>query len=194
MTGEAWQWRGWQAASAVTGAALAGEDELVTAREGAEARPATQRARRPRLPGRRADLTLDQLAALTGAELGAEWARCYGAAAPNLPLELLRLGIAYKLQEAKLGGISRQARSLLRQVTARAGAGPDKKPMPRKLTPGTRLVRDWRGVSHTVTVLDEGFAYDGRHWQSLSAIARAITGSQWNGPLFFGLAERKQQP
>lgn len=156
-----------------------------------------QRARRPRLAGRSgrwADLTLDQLAALADAELGAEWARCYGAPAPNLPLELLRLGIAYKLQEQKLGGISRQAKSLLRQVTARAGAGAGKKPMPRKLTPGTRLVRDWHGASHTVTVLDEGFAYDGRHWQSLSAIARAITGSQWNGPLFFGLAERKQQP
>ena len=67
------------------------------------------------------------------------------------------------------------------------------KPMPRKLTPGTRLVRDWRGQGHTVIVLEDGFEYDGKHWKSLTAIAKAITGNQWNGPLFFGLAERKKK-
>ncbi|MCZ8172425.1 MAG: DUF2924 domain-containing protein, partial [Brevundimonas sp.] len=66
-------------------------------------------------------------------------------------------------------------------------------PSPRKLTPGTRLVRDWRGVGHTVVVLDDGFEYDRKHWKSLTAIAKAITGNQWNGPLFFGLAERKKK-
>lgn len=60
--------------------------------------------------------------------------------------------------------------------------------MPRKLTPGTRLVRDWHGAGHTVTVLDDGFEYGGKRWKSLTAIAKAITGAHWNGPRFFGLA------
>jgi hypothetical protein len=61
-----------------------------------------------------------------------------------------------------------------------------------KLNPGTRLVRDWHGVGHNVTVLEDGFAYDGKHWPSLSAIAKAITGAHWNGPRFFGLTELRK--
>jgi hypothetical protein len=55
------------------------------------------------------------------------------------------------------------------------------------LKPGTRLVREWRGRTHEVLVLDDGFAWQGRHYRSLSAIARKITGTAWSGPLFFGL-------
>jgi hypothetical protein len=141
--------------------------------------------------GRRPYLTLGKLAELLPEELRGEWAHRYGAPAPAISPELLRLGIGYKLQEAKLGGISRGTRTLLRQVAARAGEGEKGKPLPRKLTPGTRLVRDWHGVGHTVTVVADGFEYDGRHWKSLTSIARTITGTHWNGPLFFGLAERK---
>ena len=138
-------------------------------------------------------LPLRRLAELPLEDLTAEWVRRHGAPAPNLSSELLRLGIGYKLQERKLGGISRSTRSLLRQVVERDGQA-SAKPLPRKLTPGTRLVRDWHGVGHTVIVLEDGFEYDGRHWKSLTAIAKAITGNQWNGPLFFGLAERKKKP
>jgi len=141
--------------------------------------------------GRRPSLILERLAELPPEDLKTEWARCYGAPAPNLSAELLRLGLGYRLQEQKLGGISRSARSQLRQVRARAGEATDTAPLPRKLTPGTRLVRDWHGVGHTVTVLDKGFEYDGRHWKSLSAIARAITGAHWNGLRFFGLTGGK---
>jgi hypothetical protein len=143
--------------------------------------------------GRKPYLTLGRLAELPPKDLKQEWKRRYGAPAPNLSPELLRLGIGYKLQEQRLGGVSRGTRTLLRQVAARAGEG-STKPLPRKLTPGTRLVRDWRGQGHTVIVLNDGFEYDGRHWKSLTAIAKAITGNQWNGPLFFGLAERKKRP
>lgn len=108
--------------------------------------------------------------------------------------ELLRLGIGYKLQEAKLGGLSRSTWSLLWRAGARGEDGNAARPLPRKLTPGTRLVRDWHGAGHTVTVLADGFEYDGQHWKSLTAVARAITGAHWNGPLFFGLAERKAKP
>jgi hypothetical protein len=144
--------------------------------------------------GRKSYLTLGRLAELPHEDLKQEWARRYGTPAPNLSPELLRLGVGYKLQEQKSGGISRGTRTLLRQVAAQAGEGVEKRPMPRKLTPGTRLVRDWRGVGHTVIVLEDGFEYDGKHWKSLTAIAKVITGNHWNGPLFFGLAERKKKP
>ena len=55
---------------------------------------------------------------------------------------------------------------------------------------GTRLIREWKGVEHAVTVLADGYEYQGRRYKSLSAIARAITGTRWNGPAFFGLARR----
>ena len=139
-------------------------------------------------------MNLGRLAELSPEDLKQEWERRFGVPAPALSTELLRLGIGYKLQEARSGGISRGTRTLLRQVAMRAGEGAETKPMPRKLTPGTRLVRDWRGQGHTVIVLDNGFEYDGKHWKSLTAIAKAITGNQWNGPLFFGLAERKKKP
>jgi hypothetical protein len=145
--------------------------------------------------GRRPYVSLGRLSELSPEELRNEWARRFGAPAPLLSPELLRLGIGYKLQEQKFGGLSRSTRSLLRQVGARGGEdGNTTKPLPRKLTPGTRLVRDWHGVGHTVTVLADGFEYDGKHWKSLTAVARAITGAHWNGPLFFGLAERKAKP
>lgn len=137
-------------------------------------------------------VTLGRLAELPPEELRNEWARRFGAPAPLLSPDLLRLGIGYKLQEQKYGGLSRSTRSLLRQVGTRGEGGT--KPLPRKLTPGTRLVRDWHGVGHTVTVLADGFEYDGQIWNSLTAIAKAITGAHWNGPRFFGLAERKAKP
>lgn len=142
---------------------------------------------------RRPYLNLGRLAELPPEDLKQEWARRYSAPAPAVSAELLRLGIGYKLQEARSGGISRGTRFLLRQVAMRAVEGAETKPMPRKLTPGTRLVRDWHGQGHTVTVLENGFEYDGKHWKSLTAIAKAITGNQWNGPLFFGLAQRKKK-
>ena len=137
-------------------------------------------------------LTLGRLVELPPEELKAEWVRRFGVPAPNLSSDLLRLGIGYKLQEQRRGGISRSTRILLRQVTSRAGETGDNKPMPRKLTPGTRLVRDWHGVGHTVVVLEDGFEYEAKRWKTLTAVARAITGAHWNGPLFFGLTRRKR--
>ena len=140
---------------------------------------------------RRSYMTLRRLMELSPDELRTEWARRCGTPVPSLSPDLLRLGIGYKLQEQRLGGISRPTRSLLRQVARRAADGGSKTPLPRKLTPGTRLVRDWHGSGHTVVVLEDGFEYDGRHWKSLTAIARAITGTHWNGYRFFGLSGGK---
>ncbi|MEO1731855.1 MAG: DUF2924 domain-containing protein [Pseudomonadota bacterium] len=138
---------------------------------------------------RTAGISLERLEELAGAGLKEEWERCHGAPAPNLSAELLRLGIAHRLQEKSHGGISRETKRFLLQ-TARAANERSERPTsppPRKLTPGTRLVRDWHGTGHTVTVLDDGFEYDGQVWRSLTAIAKAITGTHRNGPRFFGL-------
>jgi hypothetical protein len=137
----------------------------------------------------RAYLNLERLEQLPLEELRKEWARHYGAPAPALSRELLRMGLAYRLQERRHGGLSRRARGMFVGQPPRGAAG--KAAPALKLTPGTKLVRDWHGVGHTVTVLDEGFAFDGRRWKSLSAIAKAITGTKWNGPRFFGLAGGK---
>lgn len=139
--------------------------------------------------GRRARPTLEQLDCLTPAELKKEWARQFGAPVPAISPDLLRLGIGYRLQEKRLGGISRETRAIINaHGKAKEKGSATAVPVPRRLTPGTRLVRDWHGVGHTVTVLEKGFAYDGREWRSLSAIAKAITGAHWNGPKFFGLS------
>ena len=64
---------------------------------------------------------------------------------------------------------------------------PGKLVLPRRIKPGAILVREWKGKSHRVTVLPDGFAYEGETFRSLSEIARRITGGRWNGPRFFGL-------
>ena len=136
-------------------------------------------------------LSLEGLEDLSSIELRVEWARCHGAPAPNLSADLLRLGIAYRLQENRHGGISRETKRILLQTSRSANVGGDRpsSPLQRKLTPGTSLVRDWHGTGHTVTVLDEGFEYDGQTWRWLTAIAKAITGTHRNGPRFFGLTQ-----
>ncbi|MGY6550463.1 MAG: DUF2924 domain-containing protein [Erythrobacter sp.] len=133
-------------------------------------------------------MALERLEEMALAELQQEWARCHGAPAPSLAPDLLRLGIAYKLQEKKQGGLCRESKRLLRQAVVIARQDSATAPPPRRLSSGTRLVRDWHGTGHTVTVLNEGFEYDGRTWRSLTAIAKAITGTHRNGPRFFGLS------
>jgi len=138
-------------------------------------------------------IQLERLAELEGDELKKEWARRYRASAPNLSPDLLRLGIGYKLQEQRLGGLGRSTRSFLRQLAARVAEPESKAPTPRKLTPGTRLVRDWHGVGHTVIVLENGFEYAGQRWSSLTGIAKVITGTHCSGPQFFGLSTKAKR-
>ncbi|BDW81399.1 hypothetical protein MACH24_08370 [Erythrobacter sp. Dej080120_24] len=141
--------------------------------------------------GRCERLSLDRLEELSIAELRDEWARCHGAPPPNLSADLLRHGIAHRIQERRHGGISRETRRIIMQTSRSATMGnePAASPPQRKLTPGTRLVRDWHGAGHTVTVLEQGFEYDGQVWRSLTAVAKAITGTHRNGPRFFGLTQ-----
>ncbi len=118
-----------------------------------------------------------------------QWRDLFGAEPPPYNRRLLESRLAYRIQELGYGGLSAAAREKLDSLADQVGQGKQlsvRLKTDRPLT-GTRLVREWQGTEHTVTVLADGYEYQGRPYKSLSAIARAITGTQWNGPLFFGL-------
>jgi hypothetical protein len=127
--------------------------------------------------------TLAALAVLDRAALAQRWAQVYGVPAPkSCHATLLRQALAWQVQMDALietAGVQ-QATNAARTLRQAASATPS-------LTPGTRLLREWQGRTHHVTVVAGGFEYDGRRWRSLSAIARSITGTRWSGPSFFGL-------
>ncbi len=143
-----------------------------------------------------ASFALDErLAALGGLgldQLRGEWRRLYRAAPPaRLSRDLLLRSIAHRLQEDALGGLRPAATRRLASLArgSRAGEGePAPAPARVRLKPGTTLVREWHGRTHTVLVLaDGGFEHEGRRYASLTRLARAITGARWSGPRFFGL-------
>jgi hypothetical protein len=96
--------------------------------------------------------------------------------------------LAYQMQEQAYGGLSPATRKRLSELARKFEANPNAElsGAPR-IKPGTRLIRDWRGQSHRVTVLDNGYEYAGKRYSSLSQVARLITRTRWSGPLFFGL-------
>jgi len=140
-------------------------------------------------PGFDLDQELARLEGLTIFELRGEWRRHLRMAPPmRLSRDLLLRGIAYRLQEKALGGLSKTC--LRRLSVALVGPGDSPSRTPNKaasLKPGTRLVREWHGVTHVVLVHPDGFEWEGQQHRSLSVIARAITGAHWSGPRFFGL-------
>ena len=132
------------------------------------------------------------LPALPTAALQQAWTAARGAPPPKgARRRFLLLGIASAWQAAALGGPSRRLARRLSALEAAYRSGrsvaADRRPRALLLMPGTRLVRDWRGVRHEVQVVEGGFLWRGRTRTSLSAIASEIAGSQRNGPAFFGL-------
>ena len=116
-------------------------------------------------------------------ELREEWRRRYGAP-PRLRSDmLLRHVLAWRIQAEVYGFLDEPTRKLLRHER------PPREPV---VPPGTIIARGWRGVRHRVEATAEGFLYDGKSWKSLSEVARAITGTRWNGPRFFGLREERR--
>ena len=102
--------------------------------------------------------------------------------------DLLRRSIAHRIQEKAYGGLPANTRRLLDQLVKAAAAKPDGRlDLPRRIKPGSELVRTWNRRTYRVMVLEKGFAYDGKTFASLSEIATLITGTKWNGPRFFGL-------
>lgn len=128
-------------------------------------------------------------------ELKSEYETLTGNPAPNNSRVWLEQRLAYRIQELAFGGLSKP---LVRMLDAMADEVEGRKVRksviadPRNPVIGTRLVREWDGTEHVITVLKDGFDWQGRRYRSLSAIARDITGTRWNGYRFFGLREMKR--
>jgi hypothetical protein len=127
---------------------------------------------------------LAQLPVMPPAELREMWQELTGRAVPRVSPNLLRLALGYQLQANAHGDLSRQTRQTLDQLAAA-------KTHTNAAQPGMRLAREWNGTLHVVMVgEDKVIRWKGREWRSLSEVARAITGSHWSGPAFFGLKRR----
>jgi Protein of unknown function (DUF2924) len=135
---------------------------------------------------------LQALEQMDHAALRAEWRRLYRAHPPKrVARDLLLLAVAWKLQEQAYGGLGAATRRRVTDLAATLERDGDvTRNRVARLKPGARLVREWRGETHTVIVCEDGFEWKERHWRSLSVVAREITGGHWSGPRFFGLKER----
>ena len=135
---------------------------------------------------------LEALCDLNPDELRKEWRRLYRSQPPPLSRDLLLRAIAYRIQELRYGGLSKVTnRKLAALVQARRSHEALALESASRISAGARLVREWNGRTHTITVEEEGFTYAGRNYRSLTAIAREITGARWSGPRFFGLVPKK---
>lgn len=136
---------------------------------------------------------LVQVAALDLKALRAAWVRCIGSAPKHLSADLIRRRLAYAMQARAFGTHKPSALRRLAQLDAAFRADPSYSPsVEHTLTPGTVLVRTWRGGVHKVHVLEDGFSYADHAYGSLSEIATAITGAKWSGPAFFGLRQSRR--
>ncbi len=128
---------------------------------------------------------------LGGTALRKAWGVHLGEPCPEVRSDrLLRIMLAGRLQEAAYGGLGFAARSTLRRLASRYEANPDYQPKGAvRLKPGTALTRIWQGARYEVRVADQGYLYQGKAYESLSEVAREITGARWSGPRFFGLKQ-----
>ena len=133
------------------------------------------------------------LSGLTAQQLRDEWRRLYRGQPPRLSRDLLIRSIAYRMQELAHGGLSKATQRTLATMSKELEANGSVTIAPDlRVRSGARLVREWRGRTHTVVVTDDGFEYGGKTYASLTKIAHEITGAHWSGPRFFGL-NRKQE-
>ena len=141
------------------------------------------------------DRKLAELSSMSPAQLRARWRECWRRPAPDMPPDLLRRGIAWKLQSRVHGVLPSDTKRALEAAAERLRKGePITASRAISLKPGTRLVREWRRKIHQVLVLDEGFEHENRRFSSLTQIASAITGVHCSGPKFFGLKKRHALP
>ena len=143
---------------------------------------------------------LKALETATVAELAAQYEALHGVPPRVKNKGFLRRRVAWKLQEREYGGLSDRAKARLEELLAQVDL--PLKPVPPKRPAkattatkapilGTTLVREWHGETYRVQVVEGGFEWNGTLYRSLSAVARAITSSNWNGRLFFGLTQRR---
>jgi hypothetical protein len=127
-------------------------------------------------------------------DLRERWKNQYGKEPlGHIGRSLMIRAIAYRLQEMAFGGLKPSAQRVLDRIGASRSEKALEPTPKRRANAGTVLIREWRGVSHRVTVLDHDVVYRGRRYKSLSEVARTITGTHWSGPLFFGLKNRTKE-
>jgi Protein of unknown function (DUF2924) len=144
------------------------------------------------------DTVLAKVAVLKTArtiDLKQQWRELFGTEPPPYNRRFLESRLAYRIQELAYGGLKPETLERLAAIAEDLDGGdPDRRrrraAQDRPIA-GTRLIREWQGVEHCVTVRDDGFEYQGRLYKSLSAVARAITGTRWNGLIFFGLKNHR---
>jgi hypothetical protein len=141
---------------------------------------------------------LRQLAALQNMsteELKEKWRDLYGSEPPDYRKPMLLRKLAYRIQELYYGGIPKAVKKQLTQIARNDPALCQKGKTSSKsnILPGTRFIRIWKGKHHEVTALEDGFEYKGRKFRSLSAVAKQITGTKWNGFIFFGVRKKQSQ-
>jgi hypothetical protein len=140
------------------------------------------------------DNVLARLAELKTMEivaLKAMWRDLFVAEPPPYNRKFLESRLAYRIQELAYGGLKPETLKRLAELAAELELRGSRARSGNMPVAGTRLLREWQGVQHMATVLADGFEYQGRPYKSLSAIARTITGTRWNGWLFFGLRSQK---
>jgi hypothetical protein len=143
------------------------------------------------------DSVLARLAALRTTatpELKSMWRDLFETEPPPYNRRFLESRLAYRIQELAYGGLKPETIKRLEAIAPELDGGDParrKRPVKERPISGTRLIREWQGIEHCVTVRDDDFEYQGRPYKSLSAVARAITGTQWNGLVFFGLKNQR---
>ena len=138
---------------------------------------------------------LAALKAMSVKELKELWASLFATSAPNNSRAFLEVRIASRIQELTYGGLSRDTRRTLDMLADEVEGKLVRKSMAvdaRNPMPGTKLLREWNGAEHTVTILSDGYDWQSRKYKSLSAVAKAITGTNWNGFRFFGLRDKSR--
>ncbi len=139
---------------------------------------------------------LDRIRSLGVDDLRVEWRRLYHSDPPRISRDLLVLAVSYRIQEIEHGGLGKATRRKLQTIAKALRTTGRVRPTPSlSLKSGARLVREWHGRTHTVSVTEDGFEYAGANYPSLTKIANKITGAHWSGPRFFGLpAAGKERP
>lgn len=134
-------------------------------------------------------IRVEELEIMDRAALVAVWSEVFQSPVPKgMSQNFLRRFLAFEVQARQMGGLPKH---VLVRLNARPGEAKRKATTP-GLKPGGRLLREWNGVTHVVDVTEEGFAWNGKTWRSLSVIAREITGAHWSGPRFFGLTGKSR--
>jgi Protein of unknown function (DUF2924) len=135
-----------------------------------------------------------ELKTLPIAQLKQQWRELFDKEPPPFNRRYLESRLAYRIQELAYGGLKPGTITRLQALADQLdehGARPRRQGSKSRPVAGTQLAREWQGVEHRVTVTDDGFVHGGKPYRSLSAIANAITGTHWNGLVFFGLKNQR---